>query len=189
MIITSVYLFLNLKLTEINDFINNTIIEHIKKYGDDHCRKIEFKNKNISFEKIKNKTKNITSNCGIKKTIIATQGRYEYIKANKLIILIEGSISRNVTKTYKKCNNNISRLWRIFFTKIANNSDYVYNYCNGPHNSFQRHCVKWYIYNSVKNNSVTDDDYNFVNNFNFQVTEIVFDMSYFSLYTKEDEIN
>ena len=79
------------------------------------------------FDKIKNKTKNITSNCGIKKTKIASQGRYDFIKANQLIILIQGSISRNVINTYMKCNN-IPRLWRILFTKIANNGEYIDNF-------------------------------------------------------------
>ena len=36
-------IFLNPKINEINDIKNNTIVEHTKKYGDNHCRKIEFK--------------------------------------------------------------------------------------------------------------------------------------------------
>ena len=120
------YNLLNPKLNEIKDNINNTLVEYNKKFGNKCCRKIEFKNNIKLFDKMKNKTKNITLNQGIRKTIIASQGRYEYSKANKLIILLEGTFSKNVLNTYMKCNN-IPRIWRIFFTKIANNSDYVYN--------------------------------------------------------------
>ena len=65
----------------------------------------------------------------MEKKIIASRGRYELIKPNKLIILIEGTIYKKVIKTYMKCNN-FPILWRTFFLKIANNRDYVYNFCN-----------------------------------------------------------
>ena len=42
--------------------------------------------------KQKTKQKNITTNRGIKKTKIASQGRYEFIKINTLSIIIEGTI-------------------------------------------------------------------------------------------------
>ena len=97
--------FLNPKLNEINDNMKNTIVEPNKKYGDNHCKIIEFKYNINFFDKTKNKTKNITTKRGTKKTIIASQGRYEYIKVNKLIIILEGSISTNFINTYMKCNN------------------------------------------------------------------------------------
>ena len=53
------------------------------------------------------------------KTKIASRGRYENIKVNKLIILVEGIFSRNIINTYMNCKN-LATLWRIFFTKIAN---------------------------------------------------------------------
>ena len=46
--VTSEYIFLNQKLNEVNNFIDNTILEHIKKDGDNYCRKIKCKN-NIHF--------------------------------------------------------------------------------------------------------------------------------------------
>ena len=94
MIGTSEYRFLNPKLNEIIDIINNTQLEHDQKYGDDYCRKIEVRCKIEFSDKIKNKTKNITINhyCihrGIEKMIVASQGRYELLRPNKLINLIE----------------------------------------------------------------------------------------------------
>ena len=92
---------------------------------------------------------------------MASQGRYEYFKAIKLIILIEGSISKNVINTYMKCNN-IPRLWIIFFLKFANNNDYEYNFCNRPFNDFHRHCREWYLYNNTVGEDIQllDDDMN-----------------------------
>ena len=138
-IVTSEHIFINPIKNEINIIINNTIVEHNKKNGDNYCRKIEFKYNIQFFDKIKNKTKNITTNRGIIKTMIASQGRYENIKVNKLIIIIEGNISKIIINTYMKCNN-IPLLWRKFFLKIANNKHYLYNFCNRPLNVFHRHC-------------------------------------------------
>ena len=47
-IVTSEYIFTNPKINEINDVINNTILEHNKKHGDNFCSKIECKY-NIQF--------------------------------------------------------------------------------------------------------------------------------------------
>ena len=41
-----------------------------------------------------------------------------------------------------KCNN-IPLLWRKFLLNVANNKDYVYNFCNRPFNGFHRHCREW----------------------------------------------
>ena len=60
----------------------------------------------------------------------------------------------------------VSMMWRNFFENFAENRDYIYNYSNNPYNNFHRYCVEWYMYNIVKNKTVTDDDYNILNNFN-----------------------
>ena len=56
-IVTSEYIFLNPKLNEMNDFKNNTLLEHNRKNGDNHCRKIEFNFNNKIFDKIKKQNK------------------------------------------------------------------------------------------------------------------------------------
>ena len=53
MIVTSEYNFLNPKINEITDIINNTRLEHSQKYGDNYCRKIEVKCNNIFLYKNK----------------------------------------------------------------------------------------------------------------------------------------
>ena len=56
----------------------------------------------------------------------------------------------------------------MFFTKIANNKDYVYNFCNRQLNGFDKHCHECFFYNLVKNFTITDDDYNMLTKFNNQ---------------------
>ena len=75
---------------------------------------------------------------------MASNGRYEYIEINKLIILIEGDIEKNVRSTYMK-SDNIPFLWRKFFLKIANDRDYIFIYCNILFNKFDKHCREWYL--------------------------------------------
>ena len=57
-------------------------------------------------------------------------------------------------------SDNIPLLWRKFFFNIANNIDYVNNYCNRPLNSFDRHCFERYLRNFLENNA----DVRFSNN-------------------------
>ena len=92
-IVTSEYIFMNRKLNEINDLLKNARLENDRKYGDNYCRKIKVIYNCKFFDKIKNKTKNITIKHyhlhGLNKTMIASQGRYEIIRPNKLNFLIE----------------------------------------------------------------------------------------------------
>ena len=89
----------------------------------------------------------------MKKTILASQARYDYIKIIKLIILIEGSFSKIVFNTYMKCNN-IPLLWRKFFLNIANNRVYVFEYCNRTFRNFRRHCREWCLYNNPDDDEI-----------------------------------
>ena len=152
---------MNPKLNEITDIINNLRLEHDQNFRDNFCRKIDVKC-NINFlDKIKNE-KNTTINDyhvhrGIKKTITASQGRYDLIKQNEMIILIEGIVYKNVINTYMKCNN-FPILWKKFFLNIANKREDVNKFCNRPFKRFDQHCRQWYLYNLVENN--TEVNYN-----------------------------
>ena len=72
-IVTSEFIFLNPIKKEISLIIDNTKLEQNKQYGDNDCRKIEFKYNILFSDKIKNKTENITTNRGISRTILASQ--------------------------------------------------------------------------------------------------------------------
>ena len=45
-------------------------------------------------------------------------------------------------------------LWKKIFVNIANNSEYVFDYCNRPINKFHRSCPEWYLYNKPCDNEI-----------------------------------
>ena len=149
-IVTREYIYKNPELFEINDIIQDARRESEQKYGGDFSEGIKIKFIANFLHKINNKTKKITTK-KLNKSIIASHKSYEIIKINKLSIIIEGKINKNVKNIYMKCNN-ILLLWKKFFSKIANKKDYVNNYCNRPLNSFDRLCCEGCLYNNTRNN-------------------------------------
>ena len=158
------YVFINPELDGIKNIKKDTIKEYLKKYDNSYWKRCEYKCIIQFFDKIKNKTKNITTNQGVKRTIIASNGRYDYIGINKSIILIEGDIKKNVIRTYMK-SDNIPLLWRKFFLNIANNRDYIINYCKRPFNKFDKHCREWYLNHYSYDNEIRVFDDNINNMF------------------------
>ena len=113
------YNFIKPDRNRIFSFITEAMRELRKKYD---VRKVELKHNTKFNDKIKNKTKNVISKCGIDKAIIANTGRYEYIEINKFTFLIKGYLSKNLIDTYMKCDN-VPKLWTSFFLNIANKRD------------------------------------------------------------------
>ena len=93
---------------------------------------------------MKNKEKSSTNKPGVNRTIIASNGRFEYIEIDKFIFMIEGDIKKNIITTYMK-SGNVPLFWRKIFLNIKNNRDYIINYCNIPFNKFDKHCREWYL--------------------------------------------
>ena len=137
---------MNSELDEIRDIIEETIKEHIRKYDYSCWRRMEYKFNVRFFDKIKNKTKNISTRYGPNRTIVASNGRYKFVEINDFKILIEGEIKRDVINTYMKCHN-LPLLWRKIFTNRANNRDYIIKYCNRL-NKIDKHLREWYISNN-----------------------------------------
>ena len=125
------YVFINPELNEIKNIISTTLKEYIKKYDNSYWKGLDYKYNIRFFDKIKNKIKNITTSHSPNRTIMASNGRYEYIEISKFTILIEGDIKKNVKSAYMKCYS-IPLLWRKFILKIANKRDYIINFCNRP---------------------------------------------------------
>ena len=69
--------------------------EHDEKYGENYCKRISIVYNVQVSDKTKNKTKKNTTSRNLKKSKLASQNRYELLKINKMIILIEGNISKN----------------------------------------------------------------------------------------------
>ena len=155
------YNFINPELVEIENIKIKTIRDYIKNYGNSYWEKLENIYKIQFFDKIKNKEKNVTTERGVKKTIIASNRRYEYIEINKFIILIKRDIKKNVISTYMKCGN-ILLLCRKIFLNSVNNRDHIIKYCNRPFYKSDRLCREWYLGHNSDDNEirVVDDNLN-----------------------------
>ena len=129
------------KINELSRIIDKTLEEYTQKYGESPWY-IEPKHNTQFFEKIK--TKNLSTKHNPRKTILESNGRYEYMQNITFMILIKGKIRKNVISTYMKCYN-LPLLWRKFFMNTANNREYVINHCNRPLNEFDRHFQEWYL--------------------------------------------
>ena len=76
----------------------------------------------------------------------ASNIRYVVNNLFKLIILIEKEINKFVIiNTYLKMH--IPMGMRRFFFNIANNGEFINNYCNYSHSKFHRFYHDWYLYN------------------------------------------
>ena len=103
---------------------------------------IEFKCNTQFFDKIKNKTKNLSTKHNPRKTILASNKRYEFMQISNFMISIKGENEKDIISTYMKCFN-IPMLWRKFFLNIANNRNYIFDYCNRPLHKFDRLLREW----------------------------------------------
>ena len=77
------------------------------------------------------------------------------------MISINGEFRKNVISTYMKCYK-IPMLCRKFFSNIAKNRNYIFNYCNRPVHKFDRLLREWYLNENPNDNEmrVFDDDLN-----------------------------
>ena len=64
-------------------------------------------------KRLKIKQKILTTKHNPRKTIVASNKRYEYMQINDFMISIKGDIRKNVISTYMKCYN-LLLLWRKF---------------------------------------------------------------------------
>ena len=51
-------------------------------------------------------------------------------------------------------SDNIPLVGRKYFLNIANNTDYVNNFCNRPLKRFDQHCREWYLYNNTDGDDI-----------------------------------
>ena len=114
------------------------------------------------FDENKIKTKNLSTKHNPRKTIVASNKRYEYMQINNFMISIKGEIEKDVISTYIKCYN-IPMLWRKFFLNIANNREYIINYCNRPLHKSDRLLREWYLNENPNENGMRAFDDNLDN--------------------------
>ena len=63
-----------------------------------------------------------------------------------------------------KCYNK-TMLWRNIFLNIANNREYIINYCNKPLHKFDRHLREWYLGENPNDNEMRKIDDNLNNHY------------------------
>ena len=146
---------------ELSDIIHKTLKECPQKYENSPWY-IDCKYNIQFFDKFKNNTKKLTTRNGPNRTIVASNGRYEYRQMNIFMISIEGEIKKHVVATFMKCYG-IPMLWRKFFLNIANNRNYINNYCNRPLRKFDRHLRDWYLNQNPDDDEMRAFDENFNN--------------------------
>ena len=81
--------YINPELNEIKNIITNTLKEYFQKYNNSFWKRLDYKSNIRLFDKIKNKTKNITTRHGPNRTIMASNGRNEHTEINTFIVIME----------------------------------------------------------------------------------------------------
>ena len=80
------------------------------------------------------------------------------------MISLKGKIKKDVISTYMKCCNK-PMLWRNIFLNIANNREYIINYCNKPLHKFDRRLREWYLGENPNDNEMRKIDDNLNNHY------------------------
>ena len=68
------------------------------------------------------------------------------------MITREAEMKNYVLNTYLKMK--IPMGWRRDFLNIANNTQYIKNFCINPYNIFQSFCHAWYLYKFRGNDTI-----------------------------------
>ena len=105
---------------EILNIIDKTLKEYTQKNGESpRYMELKYNTQFFTFfthitlhNKIKTRTKNQSTKHNPRKTIIASNGRYEYRQINNFLISIKGEIRENFISNYVKCYN-LPLLWRL----------------------------------------------------------------------------
>ena len=130
MIITSGYVYNNLKLTETRNIVENTLEERKQKYSGNYPRSVKVECVATFLDKIKNETKNITINSYIiigelKKIMQSSKGMINFIRVIQVINIIESRIRIYdivLSDFCLECENNLI-LWKKNFMRIVKKDD------------------------------------------------------------------
>ena len=131
MIVTSEYVYNNIKLNETHNLIENTIDEYDEEYGFNNNRVVKVKCIAEFYEKIINETKiiiidryNIIGE--LNKIMQKSRGEIKLIKIIEVKIIIEGRNEKNVMDKYFK-SECMPVLWRKCYGRDINKKRCRYN--------------------------------------------------------------
>ena len=142
-------------MDEISNIIQDTRKEHDKKYGPDIKNNIDIVCKVEYLDKLTNKIKVFKINGGksrIEKRVVASNYRFAVNEVIELVIIIKKEKSRYNIRMLPKINMPMGT--KLFFFKIANNKEYVTNYCTHVNTPINKICLWWYEYNNPTSGKV-----------------------------------
>ena len=150
MISTSEFIFRNPQLNEMTNIIRNTQRQHETKYRINNKSKVDIEGVVEDIHKLGNKIKIVKNNnyydrYRISRRQVASNNRYVVNRVVKLVFMIEKEINKFVINKYIKIPP--PRMWRKFVFNIANNGEFLNNYCNKPSKKLHRFHRDWYRYN------------------------------------------
>ena len=125
MIITSEYVYNNIKLDETRNIVENNLEEYERKYGFKYNRDIKVECNDEFLDKIRNETINITIDRyniigELNKIMQTSYGISRLVKVIQVKLSINGKICNNEMDIYFK-SGCMPILWRKFYVKILNN--------------------------------------------------------------------
>ena len=131
MILTSDYVYDNIKLNEARNIVQNTIGEFEKQYGFGLYRDVKVRCVGQFHEKTINETKiiiidryNIIGE--LNKIMQKSRGEIQLIKIFEVKIIIEGRISKNKMDMFFEIGC-MPILWKKFYSREVNKKRYLYN--------------------------------------------------------------
>ena len=128
MIITSEYVYNNIKLNETRNIVENTLEEYKQKYGGSYRRSVKVECVPTVLDKLKNETKNITINSyniigALSKIMQTSKGMIKLVRIIQVKFIIESKTTiYNIVLSdlYLDCENNPILRKKTIFMRIVN---------------------------------------------------------------------
>ena len=156
------YVFYNINIKDIDEFIVETSSDCSDRYIHSYCLRLIFNVKIIyrGDNKTKNKVFKYTSGGGILFLCRMRKKGYKVIKINKLTLRYCGNID-DLNICYRlKMGLQFSPLEIAFYKNIATNDDYINNYCVPIQSDFTEKCIMWYLYNKANDRRQCEELWN-----------------------------
>ena len=142
-IITSEYVYNNIKLNETRNIVENALKEYKQKCGGNYRRSVKIECDALFWDKIKNETKNITINSynflgELNKIMQSSKGMIKLIRVIQVKIIIECRISSIVSLDFRLEIENNPILWKKIFFRIVKSRQrrFIQNCCENHYYQF-----------------------------------------------------
>ena len=142
-IITSEYVYNNIKLNETRNIVEKTLKEYKQKCGGNYRRSVKVECVATFWDKIKNETKNITINSynifvELNKILQSSKGMIKLIRIIQVKIVIESRIHNIISLDFRLQIENNLMLWKKNFMRIVKSRQqrFIQNCCEKHYYQF-----------------------------------------------------